>query len=79
MGNVIYNGTLSEGFTIIPNEINYEKISVQALGIYIKILRLKQKGENEINISLLKKVLKDDEETIKRGLKELKDLGYIDI
>lgn len=68
-----------QGFTVTPNEIlNDDTLSYKALGIYVQILQYQNSREHKIYMSALRKLKLDGETSVRNGMKELINSGYIE-
>lgn len=67
------------GFTIIPNHIlNDQKLSLKAKGLISGLLSLKP-DYDRLSVEHLAKIYKTGTTSIRSGVQELKDAGYLDI
>lgn len=73
-----FDEAFEDPWTRVPNAILDDvRISAKAVGIYTKIVRFQNSKNHKIYISSITKQLKDGKDSIRSGIKELMDLGYI--
>lgn len=69
----------NQGYTLLPNNIlNDKRLSFKALGIYAQIVQFQNSREHRVYMKSLQKLKTDRESSVRSGVKELIDNGYIE-
>lgn len=73
-----FDEAFEDPWTRVPNTIlDDTRVSAKAIGIYTKIVRFQNSNKHKIYINSITKQLKDGKDSVRSGIKELLNLGYI--